>query len=79
MKRIACDNPDVLWAKLNGTDEALVPIFEAMGIKKVCAWPLVMILYTSCLKCLFMKVTARIMGMLLQLEHREPRGTHNGV
>lgn len=35
MKRIAQDNPDVLWAKLNGTDPTLVPIFEAMGIKKV--------------------------------------------
>jgi len=35
MKRIASDNPDVLWAKLNGTDATLVPIFQAMGIKKV--------------------------------------------
>jgi hypothetical protein len=35
MKRIAAENPDVLWAKLNGSDPALVPIFQAMGIKKV--------------------------------------------
>lgn len=37
MKRIAADNPDVLWVKLNGSDPNLAPLFEAMDIKKVCA------------------------------------------
>lgn len=35
MKRIAADNPDVVWAKLNGSDPEMVALFQAMGIRKV--------------------------------------------
>lgn len=35
IKQIAMDNPDVLWCKLNGSDPSLTGIFEAMEIKKV--------------------------------------------
>ena len=35
MKRIATDNPDVLFVKVNGSQPAIVPVFEQMGIQAV--------------------------------------------
>eukprot|EP00798_Chlamydomonas_sp_ICE-L_P018060 gene18060-24484_t len=35
LKQIAKENPDVLFAKLNGQDEKLSPYFETVGVKKV--------------------------------------------
>lgn len=35
LKKIAGDNPDVVFAKMNGSDEALRPLFEELQITKV--------------------------------------------
>jgi hypothetical protein len=35
LTQIAAQNPDVSWVKLNGTSTSLVPLFQALDIRKV--------------------------------------------
>lgn len=35
MRKIAADNSDVIWVKLNGSDPAMVGLFASLGVTKV--------------------------------------------
>lgn len=46
MRKIAADNPDVCWVKLNGSDPALVELFTSLGVTRVGH-----VMYTDDLAC----------------------------